>query len=58
MGEWVCFALGCAEFGIFLFAFAAAVWVFAQALESLWFIHADKVQFYIWLAEQNKKADN
>lgn len=58
MGEWVCFALGFAEFCIGLCALAVAFWVVTIGLSYIWDIHTDKVQFYTWLANKDDKADN
>lgn len=58
MSEWIMFALGCAEMGVCLFAAAGAFLVFTYALQNLWFVKSDKIQFYAWLANTNKKLDN
>lgn len=58
MSDLIMFGLGFVEIGVAVFALSGAFWIVCTALADLWALHADKVQFYLWLAKQNYKPDN
>lgn len=58
MSALIMFGLGFIEIGVAVFALAGAFWIVCAALADLWALHADKVQFYLWLAKQSNKSDN